>query len=64
MAVQAAPTWVDAWINLSAELASGAHFAEAREAAATALRLDPGNATAQKLNDRLSHDPAAQQAHP
>ncbi len=64
MAVQAAPTWVEAWINLSAELASGAHFTEAREAAATALRLDPGNAVAQKLNDRLSHDPAAQQAHP
>ena len=64
LAVQAAPEWVEAWINLAAELAVSEHFDEARQASATALRLDPGNAQAQKLSDRLAHDPAAQQAHP
>ena len=64
MAVQAAPTWVQAWINLAASLAVQAHFDEARAAAATALRLDPENPQARKLRDRLAQDPAAQQAHP
>ena len=64
MAVNAAPGWVDAWINLAAELAVEAHFSEAREAVAKALTLDPGNAQAHKLSDRLAQDPAAQQAQP
>jgi len=64
MAVKAAPAWIEAWINLAAEFASEAHFPEAREALATALHLDPGNAQALKLSDRLAHDPAAQQAQP
>jgi tetratricopeptide (TPR) repeat protein len=64
MAVQAAPAWVQAWINLAASLAVQTHFDEAREAAATALRLDPENPQARKLSDRLAQDPAAQQAHP
>lgn len=64
MAVQAAPAWVEAWINLAAVLAESSHFAEAREAVATALRLDPANEQAHKLSDRLGQDPAAQQAHP
>ena len=64
MAVQAAPAWVEAWINLAAVLAESSHFAEARAAAATALRLDPDNEQARKLNERLGQDPAAQQAHP
>jgi tetratricopeptide (TPR) repeat protein len=64
MAVQAEPAWVEAWINLAAELAVEAHFPEAREAAAMALRLDPGNAQARKLSDRIAQDPAAQQAQP
>ena len=64
MAVNAAPAWVDAWINLAAELAVEAHFPEAREAVAKALQLDPGNAQAHKLSDRLAQDPAAQQAQP
>ena len=64
MAVNAAPGWVDAWINLAAELAVEAHYPEAREAVAKALQLDPGNAQARKLSDRLAEDPAAQQAQP
>lgn len=64
LAVKAAPGYVDAWINLSAELAMTGQFAEAHDAVAMALRLDPQNERAQKLNDRLSHDAAAQQSHP
>ncbi len=63
-AVHAAPGYIDAWINLSAELAMAGQFPEARDAIAMALRLEPENERAQKLNDRLSHDAAAQQAHP
>jgi tetratricopeptide (TPR) repeat protein len=63
-AVHAAPGYVDAWINLSAEFAMAGQFAEARNAIAMALRLEPENERAQKLNDRLSHDASAQQTHP
>lgn len=63
-AVHAAPGYVDAWINLSAELAMAGQFAEAREAIGMALRLEPENDRAKRLNDRLSHDSAAGQAHP
>jgi tetratricopeptide (TPR) repeat protein len=63
-AVHAAPGYVEAWINLSAELAMAAQFTEASDAVAMALRLDPDNERAQKLNDRLSHDASARQAHP
>lgn len=61
-AVQYAPAWVDAWINLAGELAVAGHFPQAREAAARALQLDPNNAQAIRLNDRLAHDPRAQQS--
>jgi tetratricopeptide (TPR) repeat protein len=64
MAVQSAPQWVEAWINLAAQLAMGGQYADARSAVATALKLDPENAAARKLNDRLAQDPAAQQAQP
>lgn len=64
LAVKAAPAWSEAWINLGAELAVAGNFAEARQAAATALRLNPESEAARRLNDRLDHDPAAQQAHP
>jgi len=62
LAVRNAPGWVDAWVNLAAELAVAAHFPEARQAVTMALRLDPTNEQARKLSDRLAHDPAAQQA--
>lgn len=64
LAVHASPTWIKAWINLSAVLAENARFGEAREAVATALRLDPANAEARELSDQLEHDPAAQAAQP
>jgi Flp pilus assembly protein TadD len=64
LAVHAAPRWVEAWINLAGALATEEHFSEARDAAATALRLDPANEQARRLNDRLANDPAAQQAQP
>ncbi len=64
MAVQAAPAWAEAWINLAAELAVVAHFPEAREAVAKALVLDPSNAQARELSDQLARDPAAQQVRP
>ncbi len=64
MAVEAAPGWTEAWINLAAELAVGAHFAEARQAVTRALELDPSNAQAKELSDQLAKDPAAQQEHP
>jgi Flp pilus assembly protein TadD len=62
LAVRATPAWVEAWINLAGELAETGKFAEARDAVATALRLDPGNAEAHELSDQLARDPAAQQS--
>ena len=64
MAVKAAPAWSEAWVNLAAELAVEGNFAEARPAAATALRLNPASDAARALNEELAHDPAAQQVHP
>jgi tetratricopeptide (TPR) repeat protein len=61
LAVQSAPAWADAWVNLAAELAVMSRFAEAREAVARALTLDPDNADAHALSDQLAHDPAAEQ---
>jgi tetratricopeptide (TPR) repeat protein len=64
LAVRNAPGWVDAWVNLAAELAAAGHFPEARQGVTMALRLDPTNEQARKLSDRLAHDPAAQQPQP
>ena len=61
-AVYAAPGWVEAWIDLASELAVEAHYSDAREAAAMALRLDPGDSRAQKLSAQLARDPATQQS--
>ena len=60
LATVAAPTWPEAWINLAAELAVGGHFGEAREAVSRALVLDPNNAQARTLKDRLAQDPRSQ----
>jgi tetratricopeptide (TPR) repeat protein len=64
LAVQAAPGWTEAWINLAAELAVESHFDEARDAVATALRLEPDNSQARKLSDILAHNSAGQESHP
>jgi tetratricopeptide (TPR) repeat protein len=63
-ATRSAPGYADAWINLCAELATAGQFPEARDAIAMALRLEPDNDRAKRLNDRLSQDSAARQAHP
>jgi tetratricopeptide (TPR) repeat protein len=60
LAVEAAPRWTEAWINLAGELAVSAHYADARKAVAQALELDPHNAQARKLSDMLARDPNAQ----
>ena len=60
LAVQSAPAWTEAWVNLAAELAVLSRFSEAREAVSRALALDPENADARALSDQLAHDPAAQ----
>jgi tetratricopeptide (TPR) repeat protein len=62
MAVEAAPAWTEAWINLAAELAVASRFPEARAAVAKALALDPGNAQARELSDQLARDEAAKSA--
>ena len=62
LAVESAPAWTDAWVNLAAELAVLSRFSEARDAVARALTLDPDNADARALSDQLSRDPAAQKA--
>lgn len=64
MAVDSAPAWTDAWINLAAELATGTHFSEARRAVGKALALDPGNEQAKELRDQLERDPAAKKELP
>lgn len=64
LAVQSAPAWTDAWVNLAAELAVLSRFPEAREAVSRALALDPNNADARALSDQLARDPAAQPKPP
>lgn len=59
-AVDAAPRWADAWIDLAAELAVSMRFSEARQAVAQALTLDPQNQRARNLSNALAHDPSAQ----
>ncbi len=54
LAVKAAPEFTVAWINLAATLGAEAHYAEAQDAVATALRLDPKNADALQLNQQLN----------
>lgn len=52
-AVKAAPRYVSAWISLAASLAMQSKFPEAREAIGSALKIDPGNKSAQELRDSL-----------
>lgn len=63
-ATDAAPGWPEAWINLAAELAITGNFADARQAAARALELDPHNQQAKELSDQLARDPRAQVKRP
>lgn len=54
LAVKAAPEFTVAWINLAATLGAEAHYPEAQEAVATALRLDPTNSDALQLSQQLT----------
>jgi tetratricopeptide (TPR) repeat protein len=56
-AVASAPAFTQAWVSLAATLGMESKFAEAQQAVASALRLDPQNSEAQQL----SHDLAAAQ---
>jgi tetratricopeptide (TPR) repeat protein len=53
-AVQASPSYVAAWVNLAATLASEAKWDEAQKAVAQALTVDPDNAAARQLSQALT----------
>jgi len=53
-AVRAAPSYVVAWINLGATLASEAKWQDARQALARALEVDPDNAEARRLSQAIA----------
>ena len=57
-AIQASPSYMPAWINLAATLASEAKWDEARKALDHALEIDPENADARRLNQAIA------EAHP
>jgi Tfp pilus assembly protein PilF len=53
-AIQASPSYVVAWINLAATLASEAKWREAKTAVDRALAIDPGNAGARELEKAIA----------
>ena len=59
-AVRASPSYVVAWINLAAALASDARWREAKDSLSHALAIDPGNAKARQLGQAI----AAAEAEP
>ena len=54
LAVTAAPGYTQAWMSLAATLGMESRFAEAQEAVAAALRLEPDNVEAQHLRQSLA----------
>jgi Flp pilus assembly protein TadD len=52
--VDALPDNVQAWISLSATLGAEEHIGEARDAIARALELQPNNAAARALSQKLA----------
>ena len=54
VAVRASPSYVVAWINLAATLASEAKWQDARQALGRALEIDPDNAEARRLGQALA----------
>jgi tetratricopeptide (TPR) repeat protein len=53
-AVRAAPEYAEGWVGLATTLAIESRFTEAREAVATALKLEPKNANAIGLSKSLA----------
>ena len=60
LTIKAAPRNAQAWLSLAATLAAQSRITEAQQAVATALRLDPNNAGALDLSQKLA---AAGSAH-
>jgi Flp pilus assembly protein TadD len=56
-AVQASPTYTQAWVNLAATLAMQSKIADAQRAVANALKVDPQNADALRLQQDLKEHP-------
>ena len=54
VAVRASPSYVVAWINLAATLASEAKWQDARQALGRAIEIDPDNAEARELGQALA----------
>jgi tetratricopeptide (TPR) repeat protein len=54
LAVSAVPGYTQAWMSLAATLGMESRFAEAQEAVATALRMEPENVEAQHLRQALA----------
>jgi len=54
LAVKAAPGYFDAWVSLATTLDEESRFQEAREAVATALKLQPEDADALQLSKSLA----------
>lgn len=52
-AVKAAPEFTEAWINLAATLAAESRLADAQQTVAEALKLEPANARALQLREKL-----------
>ncbi|MGA7343254.1 MAG: tetratricopeptide repeat protein [Terracidiphilus sp.] len=55
-AVHASPSYVAAWINLSATLASESKWQDAQQAVDRALEIDPDNTQARRLSEELAAD--------
>ena len=53
-AVQASPSYVAAWVNLAATLASEARWQDAKQAVDHALAIDPDNAGARRLDQAIA----------
>jgi tetratricopeptide (TPR) repeat protein len=53
-ALRAAPEYAQGWVSLATALAIQSRFAEARQAVATALKLEPKNASAIELSKNLA----------
>ena len=54
-AIHASPSYMGAWINLAATLASEAKWQDAKEALGHALEIDPDNADARRLSRAIAN---------
>ena len=59
-AIDASPSYVAAWINLAATLASESKWHDATQAVDRALEIDPSNAEARQLEQAIQATPPKQ----